>query len=218
MRSIAKELGVCDKTIRQIVEDIHYRSYVLRKDQFPPDSTKKRRYEKAKLLLNRLKNLIWNDQLIFFSDKKVFSHYRKWWIVGTADGCVLTKVKFLSPTRLNYQAHCRVEVLGIVSNEGKIIEIMHPYFFSKDQSQLGSLHGDYVFQQDGAPAHTSIVTQASLWDNIPEFFEKELWPPNSSDCNPLDYFVEAFANDTSTNFLIHLWTHSDRRLSMWWEI
>ena len=47
----------------------------------------------------------------------------------------------------------------------------------------------YVFQQDGAPAHTSNVTQAWLRENLPEFWEKEVWPPCSPDCNPLDYFV-----------------------------
>ena len=72
MRSIARELGVCDKTIRRIVEEeIHYRSYVLRKGQSLLDSTKSRRHEKAKLLLNRLKNPTSNNQLIFFSDEKV---------------------------------------------------------------------------------------------------------------------------------------------------
>ncbi len=25
--------------------------------------------------------------------------------------------------------------------------------------------------------------------NLPEFWAKEVWPPSSPDCNPLDYFV-----------------------------
>ena len=55
MRSIARELDVCERTIRRVVEeDIHYKSYVLKKGQSLSDSTKKRRFEKAKLLLNRL--------------------------------------------------------------------------------------------------------------------------------------------------------------------
>ena len=45
----------------------------------------------------------------------------------------------------------------------------------------------YVFQQDGAPAHTSKVTQAWLSQNLPNFWRKEVWPPRSPDCNPLDY-------------------------------
>ncbi len=46
-----------------------------------------------------------------------------------------------------------------------------------------------VFQQDGAPAHNSKRTQEWLKANLPEVWEKEIWPPSSPDCNPLDYFV-----------------------------
>ena len=47
----------------------------------------------------------------------------------------------------------------------------------------------YVFQQDGAPAHSAQVTQTWLASNLPDFWGKEVWPPNSPDCNPLDYYV-----------------------------
>ena len=40
-------------------------------------------------------------------------------------------------------------------------------------------NGDWVFQQDGAPAHTSKIT----------FIRKDEWPPQSPDCNPMDYAV-----------------------------
>ena len=47
----------------------------------------------------------------------------------------------------------------------------------------------YVWQQDGTPAHTAKKTQEWCKDNLPQFWEKELWSPSSPDCNPLDYFV-----------------------------
>ena len=47
----------------------------------------------------------------------------------------------------------------------------------------------YIFQQDGAPAHNSNRTQQWCEANLPFFWEKEVWPPSSPDCNPLDYFV-----------------------------
>jgi len=47
----------------------------------------------------------------------------------------------------------------------------------------------YIFQQDGAPAHTSNKTQAWCRDNLSFFWEKDVWPPSSPDCSPLDYFV-----------------------------
>lgn len=47
----------------------------------------------------------------------------------------------------------------------------------------------FIFQQDGAPAHTARVTQEWLHANCPEIIEKDRWPPNSPDLNPLDYHV-----------------------------
>ena len=51
------------------------------------------------------------------------------------------------------------------------------------------LNDEFVFQQDGAPAHTSQQTQDWLQQQCPEFIRKDEWPPNSPDLNPLDYFV-----------------------------
>ena len=48
---------------------------------------------------------------------------------------------------------------------------------------------DFIFQQDGAPSHTSRVTQAYLDQNTPEYIKKDEWPPQSPDCNPMDYAI-----------------------------
>src|SRR6218665_3173034 len=47
----------------------------------------------------------------------------------------------------------------------------------------------FIFQQDGAPAHMARVTQEWLHANCPEIIEKDRWPPNSPDLNPIDYHV-----------------------------
>ena len=47
----------------------------------------------------------------------------------------------------------------------------------------------WVFQQDGAPPHRANIVQQWLRSNVPDFIEKESWPPASPDLNPLDYFV-----------------------------
>ena len=49
--------------------------------------------------------------------------------------------------------------------------------------------GNFIFQQDGAPAHTARRTQDWLALNCPEFIQKDEWPPNSPDLNPLDFHV-----------------------------
>uniref|UniRef100_A0A2M4DS66 Putative transposable element n=1 Tax=Anopheles darlingi TaxID=43151 RepID=A0A2M4DS66_ANODA len=48
-----------------------------------------------------------------------------------------------------------------------------------------------VFQQDGAPCHTSNRTQTWLKENM-NFWPKVIWPPSSPDLNPLDYSIWAF--------------------------
>ena len=50
-------------------------------------------------------------------------------------------------------------------------------------------NGDWVFQQDGAPAHTSKTNQEYLDGATPDFIRKDEWPPQSPDCNPMDYAV-----------------------------
>ena len=51
------------------------------------------------------------------------------------------------------------------------------------------LQDNFVFQQDGAPAHTARQTQMWLAANCPDFIRKDEWPPNSPDLNPMDFCV-----------------------------
>ena len=43
-----------------------------------------------------------------------------------------------------------------------------------------------IFQQDGAPAHTAKITQNWLKTNVPNFWTKDIWPPNSPDLSPIE--------------------------------
>ena len=47
----------------------------------------------------------------------------------------------------------------------------------------------FIFQQDGAPAHGAKLAQDWLISHCPDFIDKDSWPPNSPDMNPLDYAV-----------------------------
>ena len=39
------------------------------------------------------------------------------------------------------------------------------------------------------PAHTSNLVQEWLANHVSMFWDKNTWPPNSPDLNPLDYYV-----------------------------
>jgi hypothetical protein len=47
----------------------------------------------------------------------------------------------------------------------------------------------YVFQQDGAPARNTKVTQGWCQANLLEFWSNEVWSPTSPDCIPLGYYL-----------------------------
>ena len=50
-------------------------------------------------------------------------------------------------------------------------------------------NGEFLFQQDGAPAHTARSTQEWLKNETPGFLSKEEWPPSSPDLNPMDFSI-----------------------------
>ena len=202
MRSMARELDVSATLVRKIVkEDLRYKSYGLRKGQFMSEATKLRRLEKAKKLLNRLKKPPTPNILIFFSDEKNFqqdqvvnSRNNRWLCDDPEEVPIVMKTKFPAT----------VMVLGVVSNEG---DVMPPHVFPHGLRVNTEAYLDvmvtvvkpwmdgvaagrpYIWQQDGAPAHNSNRTQEWCSAHLPHFWEKEVWPPSSPDCNPLDYYV-----------------------------
>ncbi|QQP35438.1 Putative DD37D maT transposase, partial [Caligus rogercresseyi] len=46
-----------------------------------------------------------------------------------------------------------------------------------------------LFQQDGAPSHTSKLVQSFCTDMFADFWSKDLWPPSSPDLNPMDFGI-----------------------------
>lgn len=66
----------------------------------------------------------------------------------------------------------------------------------------------YVFQQDSAPCHTSRFTQKWLSENLDDYTSPNIWPPNSPDCNPCDFYlwgaVERDTNRTACNTMAEL--------------
>jgi len=92
----------------------------------------------------------------------------------------------------------------VISSKG---DVMPPHFFEKGQRvnfkeyikvldtmvkpwmEAVARESPYVFQQDGASAHTSNITQNWLKADLKDHWPKEIWPPSTPDCNPLGYFM-----------------------------
>jgi len=66
------------------------------------------------------------------------------------------------------------------------VETLLPELVQDCRSVLPS---GFIFQQDGAPAHTAKLAQDWIATKCIEFIGKDEWPSNSPDLNPLDYHV-----------------------------
>ena len=201
LRKLASKLSVSERTMRRIAEeDLRYTSYVIKVRQMLSEDAKMKRVARCNLLLCSLKNeaagrlKFFSDEKIFTVDAKVNRRNDRWLAHDSEDVPVVARTKFPAS----------VHVLGVVSSDG---DIMPPHFFKKDENITKEVYvqvlstvvkpwmetiasgRSYVFQQDGAPAHTSHLVQNWLSDNVDMFWSKEFWPPNSPDLNPLDYYV-----------------------------
>ena len=214
MRAIAREKGIDEKVVRQVVhEDIRYFSYRMRKGQFLSKRMQEKRLKHAKKLVNKLKhpvepNMLWffSDEKNFCQDQKINSQNNRWLAVSPKDVPRVMQTKFPAT----------IMVFGVVSSEG---DVMPPHFFAdglrlntegyiqvlsevvKPWIDRVARGRPYVWQQDSAPCHTSRKTQAWLSENFVDHTGPDIWPPSSPDCNPLDFFVwgevERKANQSS---------------------
>jgi len=201
LRKLASALGVSERTMRRIAEeDLRYKSYTIKVRQMLSEAARTQRIARCNLLLSSLKNeaagrvRFFSDEKIFTVDAKVNRRNDRWLAHDPEDVPIVARTKFPAS----------VHVLGVVSSEG---DVMPPHFFEKGQTVTKEVYlrvltnvvkpwmvtvvsgRQYVFQQDGAPAHTSHLVQNWLSDNVDMFWSKEFWPPNSPDLNPLDYYV-----------------------------
>ena len=48
---------------------------------------------------------------------------------------------------------------------------------------------EWIFQQDSVRPYSHHLTQKWCRDNFPSFIDKDPWPSNSHNSNPLDYFI-----------------------------
>ncbi|QQP52179.1 Putative transposable element, partial [Caligus rogercresseyi] len=147
---------------------------------------KARRLERAKKVLNFFKHN--GDTVKIYSDKKIFT-------VDAVEGYYRTKHP------------AQVMVLGIVASNGNK---MPPHFFRPNEKVISDVYykvlstfpmNNYVFTQDGAPAHTFKKAQEFCKGNMASFWPADFWPSSSPDVNPLDFavwgFLEGKTNKTS---------------------
>lgn len=206
-RKMAREAGIDPKTVRKIVrEDLGMKSYCIQKRQLLTDVQKQKRLDCSRKLLRRLKNGDLNK--FVFTDEKLFTveavrNPRNDRVVAKNIKAIPGNKKF----HLKRKHPAGIMVWAGISMSGKTPLVFIPpgvkmtadWYIQhvlqnpmKDWAKKKFKNNDWIFQQDGAPAHTANKTQDWLKKEFPDFLPRELWPPSSPDLNPMDYSVWSY--------------------------
>ena len=166
------------------------------------EATRQKRLTRSKSLLRRLtvqksKRVFFTDEKIFYISPPVNSQNNRLWSAG--------RKRDVDPKRLllehaKFSAHVMLSAGISYAGKGRLhfvadkAKINADYYVNSLLPQLIEdceklMPGSFIFQQDGAPAHTARQTQEWLALKSPEMINKDEWPPNSPDLNPLDYYV-----------------------------
>jgi inhibitor of nuclear factor kappa-B kinase subunit alpha len=205
-RRIAAELQVSRSTVQRVIkQDLKLSVFKRFVVQSLTNNDRTKRLERCNALLNRFPNE-GSVRRIWFSDEKIFTvsppvNRQNSRIYGREQG---TRKRELSPERLllerrHFSARVMVSIAFSAMGRTRVFFVedghtvvseyytdrMLPFLFQDIQEVCG---GNWVWQQDGATAHTSRHTVSFLHENCPSFIPPEQWPPHSPDLNPVDYF------------------------------
>lgn len=200
-RKLAKEIGISRRTVQRILRsDLGCRPY---KKIVEPMLTEEHKV-KRKRFFNWIRNNFAKEDTrkILFSDEKMFdidgvynSQNDRIWAVDRKEadknGGVKQRRKFPAKVMVWLGACTKGVSPLVVFDEGTVdharyIKEVLPVALKFGNKVFGN---DWVFQQDGAKPHTHHLTQKWCADNFPSFIDKDHWPPNSPDLNPLDYCI-----------------------------
>lgn len=213
IRKMASDLDVSVTSMRRIVKsDLKMKSRARVKVPLLTEAQKATRLQRSKVLINDMKHAA-PGRTILFSDEKIFTvdvcnnrRNDRW--IGNDPANVPDAVKYTNSTK----HPASVMVFGLVASDGKK---MPPVFIPsgvrinteaylkilsaevKPWVEANYPEGNYVFQQDGAPAHTAKKTQKWLDENLADYWRKEMWPPQSPDLSPLDYSIWATVEESA---------------------
>lgn len=180
LRRLAKDHDVSRKTISNCVKDLSLRSRVVPVKHLITNSCQKKRLERCHKILNILKHPMRGlDRIILFSDEKLFTVDSS---TNRRNDRYLATSKRSDIVRFRTKHPARVMVFGLVASDGKV---MPPVFIdaglkvnTEEYIKILANHVkpwilrnydsdvQVVFQQDGAPAHTSKRTQDWLTKNL----------------------------------------------------
>ena len=198
-RKLGIKLGISGTTTRRILkDDLNLRPCKKRIEPALTEAHKGKRVQFANWIRNNFSKA--DTMRILFSDEKMFDidgvynvQNERIWAVdrATADdmGGKVQKRKFPQKVMVWHEACSEGVTPLVIFDKGTVdraryINEVLPVALKYGNSVFGT---NWTFQQDGAKPHTHALTQQWCRGNFPSFIDKERWPANSPDLNPLDY-------------------------------
>ncbi len=199
---MAKDEGVSKMTMWRVCwQDLGMTPYKKQRWQVLSEDKKAKCLHRGRQLLKILKDgtmlpILWTDEKLFTVE--AVHNVRNDQVLGTSKEAL--GINVLSHFR--HQKPASVMVWARVTSDGKktplifieegvkIITAMYLHLLSEEVVPWVELEyggAPVIFQQDGAPSHTSNLTQSFCKAVFPRFWSKELWPPSSPDLNVMDF-------------------------------
>jgi hypothetical protein len=202
-RQIAAEVSISQASVRTIAKvDLKLSSFKRIPVQVINDATKAKRLARSKALLRRLtmqkvKSVFFTDEKIFYLNPPINSQNNRVWSTGRKRDISQQR---LLVERAKFSAHVMVSAGVCFGGKGRLhfvadkAKVNAEYYITNLLPRLvedcrNVAPNDFIFQQDGAPAHTARLAQEWIRLHCPDSIKKDEWPPNSPDLNPLDYHV-----------------------------
>ena len=213
-QTMRKNAGVqmCDTTVRKVLKaDLKKKTYKTAKGQKLTQVKAARRLAACRDFLQKHENGDLDPAKIIFTDEKLFRAGK--YQGGSGQICRAWVDESMKKAEVQAEHLVResetweksVVVAAGISYNG----VVGPYFVEKGvkidadyyktllknhyQPDIEILYpaGDYISQEDGAPAHTAKSTKAWVKDNMQNIVGK--WPPTSPDLNVMDYYCWSHA-------------------------
>lgn len=199
-RTLSAQYGVSQSTIGRNIKKLEIKLVKKPKGHHLNDSSVEKRYKRSwplyrKLRKGRWKKFITSDEAFFYlhgnyGERQVqyISRHEKRSMAQTFSTKTHPKgyMVWIGISANGATKPIFVNAGATINSRYYIDKILKP--FAKEAKRLYP-DGNYIFQQDSAPAHASKLTVAYLKKMKIPFLRPEQWIPNSPDVAPCDYFL-----------------------------
>lgn len=202
-RQIAAEIGISATSVKRIAKrDLRMTSFKRVPVQVINESTKSKRLSRCKkllrcLTLTKVKQVFFTDEKVFYLDPPTNRQNDRVWASGRKKTIVASRLlkqrakfsrRVMVSAGICFEGKGRLHFVdeGAKINADYYVNQLAPKLLDDAQSLVGN---EFIFQQDGAPSHSSRRAQEFIQQRNPGFISKDEWPPNSPDLNPLDFCI-----------------------------